>query len=185
MTNFKSLLNQSGIGILILFLLFQFSCTDHIPITSSEPVGIPADQVVILKLANPNFLERPFLAQEWIDENGGEIWVGDSLSGYSGLKFPGGALSDSQLISFDWESEGLLQGDFAPAGLNFSDTVKIELSYVEADLTNIDEDSLAIYYYNAQNNLWQPIEGNKVNKEKQVVTGRINHFSRYAIGDEQ
>jgi hypothetical protein len=185
MENFKSLLNRSGIGMLILFLIFQFSCTDQIPTTSEEPVGISKDHIVILRLAHPNRLQRPFSAQKWIDETGGEIWVGDSLSGLSGLKFPANALSDSQFISFDWESEGLLQGDFSPAGLSFSQPVEIKLSYVEADLTGIEESELAIYHYNTQNSLWEPISNCMVDSTEKFVKGDIYHFSRYAIGDEQ
>jgi hypothetical protein len=185
MNNLKSQLERSGFGIIILLLIIQFSCTDQSPLTPSGTMEIQENHVVILKSANPQRFLRPFSRQKWIDDDGGSIWLGDSQSGYSGLVFPEEALDDDTFIEFYWESEGLMQADFYPDGLDFEEPVYIRLSYKEADLTGIDENDLKIYYYNPQSCQWEPISGSTVHTSGKYVDGHIYHFSRYAIGDEQ
>jgi len=185
MKNLKSILQQFGLIILLIFLAVQVACDKQAPVTSSEFQEIQENQVVILKSANPLRFLRPFYIQKWIDDDGGSIWLGDSLSGKSGLVFPDDALNDDRLIRFYWESEGLLQADFAPEGLNFNRPVYIRLSYLEADLNGINQNRLKIYYYNPQTSHWEVIPNSTVHVAEKYVDGYIDHFSRYAIGDEQ
>jgi hypothetical protein len=185
MKNLKSVFKQLVLVSMMIFLAFQVACNKQAPVTPNESVGIPEDQVTILRLADNQSFLRPFSNQQWIGPSGGSLWVGDSASGYSGLVFPDSALSSNTLIQFDWESEGLLQGDFYPAGASFNQPVYIKLSYIEADLTGINENELAIYHYNPQTSQWEEIAGSTVHTSEQYVDGYIYHFSRYAIGDEQ
>ena len=76
-----------------------------------------------------------------------------------------------------------LQADFYPEGIQFDRPVYIRLSYKDADLTGIDEEDLAIYYYNPDTDNWDLVSDN-VNTAEDYVEGHIHHFSRYAIGLE-
>ena len=59
----------------------------------------------------------------------------------------------------------------------------MRLSYKDADLGEIEEDSLRIWYYDEINEFWEVI-GSDVNKEAKYVQGYTTHFSRYAVGSE-
>jgi len=131
-------------------------------------------------------LDRLFVEAEWITvQNGGTITVGNYWHGYSKIVFEPGDVSQDVEVTFSWESRGLLEGgaEFQPHGITFNNPVYVELSYKRADLEGISEDDLEIWYYNEYTNIWEPVFGN-VDKSEQVVSGYLEHFSRYAIGAE-
>ena len=130
-------------------------------------------------------LNKVYQKSEVIGEDGGTIIVGNNWRGISKLEIPAGALDDDVQITFWWESTGFLQGgaDFSPHGTTFNLPVRLEISYKDADLNGVDEDDLKLYYYHEDTNIWELI-GDQVNKDKKVVIGYTDHFSRYAIGAE-
>jgi len=181
--------------ITVLFILF--ACDQDLSVNPDESETTNV-QVTILKLKPQNSLKKAYVAQKWIDSNGGYIIVGNESSGYSYLKFPEGALGtfsgvnnlslssesvSGAYIQMSWESENLLQADFFPEGLHFQKPVYIRLSFKDADLTGINESDLAIYYFNPDTDGWELVS-DFVNTEEDYVEGYINHFSRYAIGVE-
>jgi len=184
-------------AVLLALLLTQYACEQNLSVNPVDQ-GTDGAQVTILKRIPQNNLHKEYFAQKWIDSNGGYILVGDHASGYSYIKFPQGALgtfnnvnglnlaSESMgavNIQMYWESENLLQADFYPEGLQFNTPVFIHLSYKDADLSGINENALAIYYYNPSTDQWEKISDN-INTQEDYVEGYINHFSRYAIGVE-
>ena len=171
-------------------LLTIVACERDLPMTAEQPVASSANQVTILKVKDDpvSGLEKLFVVERLIDDDGGLIRIGDYDSGYSGLKFPEDAINEDQypdgvLIQFYWESESMLQADFYPEGLTFDEPVTLRLSYKDADLTGVIEEDLGIYYYNPSTDNWELIS-NQVNTNAKYVEGHINHFSRYAIGME-
>ena len=182
MKNFKIKLRLPAAIILTFFMLLFIACDQHQPIAPNQITDSGANNVSILKM-KAGSLYKVFNTQKMITAAGDSIIVGDSTSGLSGLYFPAGAVNDSILIGFIWNSEGLLQSEFSPHGTVFNLPVYIKMSYLEADLTGIVEDSIKIYYYNDTISDWEVV-GGTVNKIDKYVEGYINHFSRYGIGTE-
>ncbi len=108
--------------------------------------------------------------------------AGDDTTGYSSIIFPAGALSQDTNVTFDWNSLNF-EADFGPHGKQFSSDVTIRLSYKDADLGSTAENDLRIWYYDANNTLWE-MAGQIVNTQEKYVEGTTTHFSRYAIGAE-
>ena len=152
------------------------------------------------------------VVSQLITPDGGLISVGNYQDGYSYLYFPPDALTeyiDKDIATLDgeaasasdltldgekssgigiqiycyWHTESLVQADFYPEGLVFSQPVYIRFSYKNADLTGIDEEKLGIYYYNPFTGSWELVS-NQVNTAEDYVEGYLEHFSRYAIGME-
>ena len=172
------LIRNLGLFILPLILLIQSGCDQQLP---AEPTR--SGNVTILKSFSSPALHKGFKNEVLIDDDGGSIWVGEITTGYSGLVFPEKALDDDTWIAIVWMSESLLQMDCYPSGERFDEPVYIQLSYKDADITGIDEDDLAIYWYDPVTEGWEFI-GDNVNTSDKYVSGYINHFSRYAIGYE-
>lgn len=125
-------------------------------------------------------LNKLFTSQQWITvQNGGVVENGDSLSGYSSLTFQPGAVPQDTLIVFEWDSQGYIS-DLAPHGIVFNHPVVLKLSYKDADLSGVVEDSLKIWYYNEANAIWELV-GGEVDKIEKTVMTEIQHFSRYGI----
>ena len=108
--------------------------------------------------------------------------AGDDTTGYSSIIFPAAALSQDTNVTFDWNSLNF-EADFGPHGEQFNSEVTIRLSYKDANLGSTDENDLRIWYYDANNTLWE-LTGQIVNTQEKYVEGTTTHFSRYAIGAE-
>ncbi|GAB4333076.1 MAG: hypothetical protein Kow0037_11200 [Calditrichia bacterium] len=179
----KKLITTLAILSLLFIALFQVGCekqTTMEPVTP-EKITLTNSQMKFLHPQQQSF-KRPFYTAQWITKaDGGLLRSGDEYSGISGIKFYPNALPQDTLIEFSWDSQGFLT-DLAPHGIWFNNTVILRLSYKEADLTNINEDNLRIWYFNEETNLWELV-GGTVNKDKKYVQTEIQHFSRYAIGD--
>lgn len=117
---------------------------------------------------------------------GGAIRLGNGKTGRSKIKFNKGDLKDDTLIEFKWAADGTVSGmfskmDFGPHGTYFNHPVRVELSYKMADLSNINEEQLRIWYFNEDTGLWEYI-GGRVNTRTKKVIAWLEHFSRYALG---
>lgn len=130
------------------------------------------------------FYAEKLIKKQW----GGRLRVGDRERGFSKIRFKRNALPMDALIQFQWVASSTLEGmlnslEFGPHGLNFNKAVNIELSYKMADLSDVNEDDLKLFYYNEDSGLWELI-GGEVKKNRKVIKAKIWHFSRYAIGAE-
>lgn len=179
-----SFLTKSLTVFAALAMLFTFvACDQDMSINSAEQPQIKSGNVTILSAPSTPGLKKMFSAQQEITPWGGTITVGDDTCGYSSITFPRRAVDGPLTVSMYWRSEDLLQADFFPEGSQFYEPVHIRLSYKDVDLTGINENDLAIYYYNSANGSWELISDN-VNTQEDYVEGYITHFSRYAIGLE-
>ncbi len=111
---------------------------------------------------------------------GGEVGVGNGDLGYSKVIFNSNALPENATVSVTYRENEFCEGEFAPHGVQFNESVEIELSYLNADLTDVDESTLQIYYYNESTGLWEYV-GGTVDTTRKVVSVDLEHFSRYAI----
>ena len=61
---------------------------------------------------------------------------------------------------------------------------KLTISYTDEELEKYDlnEDNLAIYYYNEKESKYEKVNS-KIDKEKKTVTAELKHFSNYVVGD--
>ncbi len=64
-------------------------------------------------------------------------------------------------------------------------TVRISINYSGADLSEIDEDSLKLYVWNASIESWEELEPSGIDKVKTIVWGELNHLSLFSILGEE
>ncbi len=166
-------------------LLFSlFGCVKNSPMEPEKSASIKrtTEQLTFFK-AKTFSLKKVFSVNQTISAaNGGTIQVGDDTTGISSIIFPAGALSQDTHVTFDWNSLNF-EADFGPHGEQFSSEVTIRLSYKDADLGSTNENDLRIWYFDANNTLWE-MAGQIVNTQEKYVEGTTTHFSRYAIGAE-
>jgi len=150
----------------------------------AEKILVAEKDLTILKSKSGVSLQKRFVAN-WFVPLGASGWayVGDDEHGKSWLYFPPFAMDQATTITMDWESTGFLEGgaEFSPHGTQFNKPVTVWISYKDAELGDIDEEDLKIWYYNEDSGLWELI-GDYVDTENKMVGGYLNHFSRYAIG---
>lgn len=63
----------------------------------------------------------------------------------------------------------------------FSLPITLSYDYKDADLTNIDQDSIQYYYLNEDTNNWEPLTTKEHDKENKIITAETNHNSRFAL----
>ncbi len=180
-------------GAVTLAVIF-FGCSAQNPTTPTpEAHGLVVQStngpVTLIKfdrdLFSPNALSKSNAASGYNEAFieaavGGEIVVGDENVGYSKVVFAPGDLPSDMTISMTYPVDDYCDGIFSPHVSQFNSPVYVELSYKNTDLTGINENDLSIYYYNESSGLWEQI-GGQVDKTRKVVTGYLEHFSRYAI----
>ncbi|GAB6275130.1 MAG: hypothetical protein STSR0004_19950 [Peptococcaceae bacterium] len=123
-----------------------------------------------------------------IGKDGGSISLGDV-----NIEIPPGALEETKNISIKKLEPakaplGVMEGFkflgdvycFGPEGLKFKVPVTITFKYDPAKLTGLDEDTLAIYYYDQTKNAWV-IQESAIDKAKRTVSTKINHFSCFVL----
>jgi hypothetical protein len=184
MTPPRTIITSLTAAALMICIAIKFNaCADNTPLQSTDEIRVDASvPFTMLKVLHPR-LNKEFQRSKWIDEDGGSIWVGDEVHGYSSLYFPDDAVDDDVLVTFWWESTGFLEGgaEFSPHGITFDKPVRMQLSYKDADLTGVNEDDLKIFYYHEDTGEWEVI-GDYVDKRRKVVVGYTTHFSRYGVG---
>lgn len=119
------------------------------------------DQITFLKSKTPKLAKKVAVSQVVTANEGGLVRIGDYETGTSGVKFLPGDLQEDTTINICWDSENF-QAEFSPHGIVFNRPVTIRLSYKDANLCDLNEDRLRIWYYDELNNLWE-IVGNEVN----------------------
>ena len=178
--------------IVLQLLLFSLSgiILSNLGCESNAPNSPSTDVVKIRSTGQLQFLKpqkirfnKGFQEKQNISaSNGGTILVGDEISGFSSINFKSGDLNYDAVITFGWDSQGYFTR-LSPHGIQFNNPVRLVLSYKDADLTNVDENNIQIWYYNDLNNSWELI-GGEVNKDEKQVEGYIWHFSKYALADD-
>ena len=153
----------------------------------TDSIVNPTSTVKILKKKFASF-NKYFSTSQLITTTGGVVQLGDSESGYCQLDFPSGAINNTDYpngvqIAFSWESEDLLSGEFGPHGIIFDEPVHMHLSYMDADLTGININTLKIYWLNDVTNQYELVPST-VDTIGQYVEADLLHFSRYAIGTD-
>ncbi len=202
MKKIKNLTASLMAAVLLTGLTLNFAaCTNESPLSSQQPqvtTKVVQSNIGPIRLLQVDKKELTLMKGETFKtfketktikaKKGGTIEVGDRSYGKSSIIFKKNDLPKDMTISFEWTTGGTFQGmlnglEFGPHGLVFNSPVEVQLSYKKADLQGIDEETLKIFYYNEETELWELI-GDEVDLKKKTVTGFLDHFSRYAIGAE-
>ena len=80
--------------------------------------------------------------------------------------------------------------EFGPDGLVFQNPALLNVTATGLDLSNVNEETLDLYYDNTVTGQWEKVERENVIVTKatgtlQIVNARIPHFSRYAVAWSQ
>lgn len=176
-----------------LFLLFSCSQFDNPlgPVDDENTNGAPNFLTNIT-----NSLEKgghggkggpPGPGEAWITETkrinakkGGT--VGGKKTNNNRVIIPPGALKkDTKIsVSVPIKSEYIF-AEFGPS-YTFKIPVTIEISYANADLSNVNEDNLSIWFFDKNGNWTKVIS--IVDKKRKVIIALVKHFSRYALSDD-
>lgn len=149
-----------------------------------EKVQIAEKDLKILKSKSGVSLQKQFVSSWYVPLGSyGWVYTGDTWHGKTWLYFPPYAMNLTTIITLNWESTGFLEGgvEFTPHGIQFNKPVTVWISYKDADLGNINEEDLRLWYFNNDTGMWELI-GDVVDTENKMVGGLLHHFSRYAIG---
>jgi len=202
MKNLKKFVSTLTSAAFSIGLILNFAaCTNESPLSSQQPeisAKVVQSNIGTIRLLQLDKKELTLMKGETFKtfketkkinaKRGGTIEVGDRSYGKSSIIFKKNDLPKDMTISFEWTTGGTFQGmlnglEFGPHGLVFNSPVEVQLSYKKADLQGIKEGDLKLFYYNEETELWEFI-GGEVDKRDEIVTGFLDHFSRYAIGAE-
>lgn len=149
-----------------------------------EKIQVAEKDLKIIKSNSGTRFQKRFVSFWYIPLGSyGWTYTGDDLYGKCWLYFPPYAMNQTTTISMDWESTGFLEGgaQFSPDGTQFNTPVTVWISYKDADLGDINELDLKLWYFNEATSMWELI-GDTVDTANKMVGGLLNHFSRYALG---
>lgn len=140
------------------------------------------------------FLARAKPKVQAIPKTGGELVVENKVK----VSVPQDALPLDFTIKFKdgpFESQGSLLESIVPsfflnAANSIGDTITqffkpitITYDYAQADLLNINEDTLKLYYFNEQTQTWEALPST-VDKTTKTIKAETTHFSHFAIMGE-
>lgn len=105
---------------------------------------------------------------------GGMLWHG----GHN-IKVPSDALPQDQQMFIAINPNNYVQADFGPDTW-FNKPVTVTISYKNADLSGIDENSLTIAWYDETTGQWIDVGGKVDIKNKKVIV-QVWHFTQYTL----
>lgn len=170
--------------ILLVLLLGMIGCQSDAPDSPLSDLSIKrsTNQLQFLKPQRSEF-NKVFKTEQLVTASqGGTVVLGDESSGYCSIDFMPGDLTENMVISFRWDSQSFA-ADLTPHGIYFNNPVRLNLSYNDADVSNVDEEALRVWYYHGPEDNWELI-GGEVDTEGQHVETYISHFSKYALAEE-
>lgn len=154
------------------------SCAEHSPTSPAARANAPEADLIGGLLAKTGLIScrpmAPAYASQTIGANGGVIHVGPHT-----FSVPAGALSHPVTITAYAPSDKYNRVEFGPQGLQFMKSASLTMSYANCNLLGyllpkhiayVDDDLNILYLLQSIDNLFT-----------QQVTGKVDHFSEYAI----
>jgi hypothetical protein len=162
----------------MIFALCAMLISVILPGCSQQPMAPeqPKTQTLVHRIPS-----TPVIASELYTETVISAADGGTLSLMDvKLTFPAGALDQDTLISIRIPDINVFENHFGTDGLFFNVPVQVVMDYRDADLSNINEQTIRMAWYNSRTNSWDiiPCALNTVNK---TVTANVYHFSAYAL----
>lgn len=96
------------------------------------------------------------------------------------LDIPAGALDADTLFSISIPDISAFYNEFGADGLVFNIPVTVTMSYRDADLSDVNESSIRIGWWDEHNEKWVTMDC-QLDQVNKVVTGKLYHFSAYAL----
>ena len=177
MKHFK--LNSFAYTALSIFVLavFIFAGCSQSPLSSDSESATPHIlQRSASFLSSAQFDPANLHAEKVISaQQGGQLTLMDVI-----LDVPPGALDNDTLFSIDIPDINAFYNEFGTNGLVFKQPVKVTMSYRDADLSGVNENTIRIAWFNKATGDYEDVfcTVDFVNK---TVTGYLNHFSAYAL----
>ncbi len=144
-----------------------------------EPGNTATEPQVLTRAAGPESLTAApvnLYAEQVISAaEGGRLELLDVV-----LEVPAGAVPQDTLFSIFIPDDEKFFNEFGTDGLVFSQPVKVTMSYRGADLSNVDESTIRIGYYNERLGVWEDLVCD-VDQDSKRVTAHVWHFSAYGL----
>jgi hypothetical protein len=96
------------------------------------------------------------------------------------LYFPPRALNNDTLISICIPNLSVFENHFGTDGLVFNQPVRVVMNYRDADLSDVNEATIKMAWFNALNGEWDAIDC-ILDTAGKTVTAHVYHFSAYAL----
>lgn len=158
----------------IVAMIFVVGCSEN-------PLGTPSEQPQpqILKRTTDyaaKILEGDLYAEQTIPAKyGGRLTLFDVT-----LEIPPGAVKNDTIFSINIPDPKEFYNEFGTDGLVFSKPVTVIMSYRDADLSNVDESTIRIAWFNERTGAFEDMVC-EIDFENKVVIGQLDHFSAYAL----
>jgi|GEM_PF-797627 hypothetical protein len=160
-------------------LLLAVGCSKS-PLESTEPtqetkvLGRSASSLAAA-LLSPGDGSGLYVDQVISAETGGRLEFFDVI-----IEVPAGAIDNDTTFSILIPDLSVFYNEFGTNGLVFNVPVKVTMSYRDADLTGVVEESIRIAYFNNVTGEFEDIvcQLDTVNK---VVKAELHHFSAYGL----
>ena len=137
-------------------------------------------------LARPLGADMPSVSDTIKAAEGGElqmVYNNGQVNLTFTLQIPAGALSEDREIKMGLVSEEYLIVGLEPDGTRFNIPVKLSVKADSLDLSDREEESIQIYWYNPETKLWEPQKAQvDINDSLDGMDSEIEleHFSIYA-----
>ncbi len=206
-TNFRVQMRSSAGTGNVTELIGQASANNAFPAMShngqrfiyfqAKTTGIFSQLQKVLRLQTTNEFEAP-ASPKILARQSANIWkLADR--GFSSIEIPSGLISNTttfsifepQLPAFSEQASARYIGvsrTFGPVDATFPDLVTLNVHYTEGELTGAGfvpspehENRLGLYYFNADTQTWEQVEGSSVNPAQNLVTGTTTKLGTFGV----
>lgn len=120
--------------------------------------------------------DKTYSTSKIIGRDGGTIDVGPHT-----LKIPRGALKRNTLIEATAPKGSYAEVEFEPQGLTFEKDVRLTISYAQCGLL-VDSKPPVIVYVDDNKTILEILKST-IDRTKETVTGKTDHFSSYILAE--
>jgi hypothetical protein len=190
------------VALLSLAGLFLFAgCSNDNPLANDNPINktaqsdrgeitfLTVDQNKMASLHKDAVDSSTFYAEAFIEaKHGGKLEIKDDLNGNSKVEIKKDALPSDMTVVFKWTENNIYAGSIynknAPQTvINFSEPVKVTLMYKWADMLDVDEGNLGLYFYNTASNSWDKVACD-INTDKYEIKAEFVKSGKFRILQE-
>jgi hypothetical protein len=139
--------------------------------TAPQPQVLRRSGDILAKIADDSLYAEKVISAD----SGGQLTLFDV-----NLSIPPGAVPSDTVFSIAIPDLSVFYNRFGTDGLVFSKPVTVTMSYRDADLSGVDESTIRIAWYDERTGDFNDVVCT-IDFEKKVVTGKLNHFSAYAL----
>ena len=196
MKKLRKIIGPVTAAVAMVSLLFNFTaCNTGSPLSSTDESPFAQDNVQLIDLGdafaslNKGNLEvsamvtqadggELILEYKGIENNNGDVYCKIILK-----VFPETISRDEELsLSLDDQNLNFV---FGPHGITFSTPALLNIEAKGVDLSNVNLETLGIYYDNPETGQWERMEGGDIIVKQsedylKIIDVEIPHFSRYA-----